>query len=469
MRARLARLSLLGCVVVIGGAAVWVAARSGGSPAPLGEAARTTTVPIVRTTLVATQPESGRVAVAHSWTIGLVSGSTPDLVATASDAALAASDEVAGAQAALRGATRIRSLTLAGDRAEVASAAGARALAAARRHLDLDSAQQALTIAQARAAVTAARHALDSADRELADRQRSETSGGTIVTSIAASGTRIDRGGDLFALDGHPAVLLLGSTPAFRAMRQGDRGADVAQLQTNLIALGVVGQSSLRTDGVFDPATAAAVGRWQASRGVDATGIVRLGDVTFLPTAVEVAAARIAVGTAAALGTPVLDLSSVERIVTILLDPALVRVVDPGDALRFTLPGGAEATGHVETVAAVATPTTDGQSGGGSSGGGQGGGPLFITVTATADDPAQLDGLDGVPVTVDVTAATAQDVLAVPVNALAVLADGSFGVELATNGTSTYVRVQTGIYDRTLVEIRGDGLAPGGLVVVPAS
>jgi membrane fusion protein, multidrug efflux system len=474
MRASAARLSLL-CAVAFGGGVTWFAMRPTVSAVPPAAPAATTTVPSIRTTLEATQPVSGRIAVAHSWTIGLVSGSPAGEVAAAGDAVLAASEQLTVARAGLSGATRIRSLTLTADRAQIASAVGPAAVADARRHLDLDTAQQAVAVAQAQVALTAARRALDTAGGNLANREENEVAGGTIVTSIAAPGTEVERGGALYALDGHPTVLLVGSTPAYRAMRQGDRGVEVVQLQANLVALGFGGQPALRTDGVFDADTATAVRRWQTAGNLSATGVVRLGDVTFLPSAVVVAADRLAVGAAAEPGMALLDLSSVERIVTIALDPALAGVVHAGDALRLTLPDGTDATGHVQTVAAIATPTSDGQSAGASSGGGgqggagQGGGPLFIAVTATADDPAKLDGLDGAPVTVDVTTATARDVLAVPVNALLVLADGSYGVELRSNGASSYVRVETGVYDRTLVEVRGDGLAPGQIVVVPAS
>jgi hypothetical protein len=49
-----------------------------------------------------------------------------------------------------------------------------------------------------------------------------------------------------------------------------------------------------------------------------------------------------------------------------------------------------------------------------------------------------------------------------------VLADGSFGVEVAVAGTTHFVQVIPGIYDQTMVEIKGTGIAPGDQVVVPA-
>ncbi len=53
--------------------------------------------------------------------------------------------------------------------------------------------------------------------------------------------------------------------------------------------------------------------------------------------------------------------------------------------------------------------------------------------------------------------------------ALVVLADGTFGIEIASAGTTHFVRVTPGIYDRTMVQIEGDGVAAGDQVVVPGA
>jgi peptidoglycan hydrolase-like protein with peptidoglycan-binding domain len=411
---------------------------------------------------------SGQVGAAASWTIGLPSGSTPGQVSSAQDAVQAASNQLTDAEDALAASQRTKPLTLGGDRAAIAATPAGAARAEARRQLALDDIHQSLAVQGARSAVDMARRALAAARRDLAAVGQTETSVGTTVTSLPESGAAIDRGDTLYAIDGRPTLLLIGASPAYRAMRTGDVGHDVGQLQTNLVALGFGRSPALSTRGTFDAATAAAVRAWQSANGLPASGVVRLGDVVFLPTAVDVAAWPLAIGGAARAGDPILDVASVDPIVRIALDPLLAASVRPGDALRLTLPGGVQAPAHVQTVGRVATPTTGGQSSGGQSNNGQGGGPVAIAVTATADDPSQLAGLDGASIEVEVTTATATGVLAVPVNALLVLADGSFGVELAGSPNSRIARVQTGIYDQTLVEVSGADLAPGALVVVPA-
>jgi len=269
----------------------------------------------------------------------------------------------------------------------------------------------------------------------------------------------VARGEDLYALDGRPTVLLIGTLPAYRALREGDIGPDVVQLQTNLVALGVGGSPALRADGTFDRATTLAVQRWQTTRHVAATGIIRLGEAIVLPAAVRVGSPHVSIGGAALPGTSMLDVTSVDEIVKIAVDPHLAPSIHPGDQIRFTTSEGTTIPGRVTSVAAAATtPPNDGN--------GPPQGPS-VEVIAAATDPADLTDLDGINVVADVTTGTAPDALAVPVAALVVLADGSFGVEVAKAGTTHFVRVTPGIYDQTMVEITGAGIAPGDQVVVP--
>ena len=54
-------------------------------------------------------------------------------------------------------------------------------------------------------------------------------------------------------------------------------------------------------------------------------------------------------------------------------------------------------------------------------------------------------------------------------NRVEVLADGGFGVDVVTGHTSHLVGVITGLYDNTLVQISGSGIAAGTRVEVPSS
>ena len=232
------------------------------------------------------------------------------------------------------------------------------------------------------------------------------------------------------------------------------------KLLANLAALDIA--SGLRTDGVFDRATTAAVRTWQGRLHVPETGVVLLGDVVFVPGAAHVSSVHAVAGAGGAPGAAVLDLSSVDQVVNVPLDPGLAVSVHAGDPARIHLPDGSVVDGRIQTVASVATPVTQPP-------GGNGVGPQSaVAATASPVDETQLAGLDGAHITLDLTTATATDALAVPVTALVVLADGSFGVELADGAPGHFVRVTPGIYDRTLVQVTGDGIAEGGHVVVPA-
>ena len=104
--------------------------------------------------------------------------------------------------------------------------------------------------------------------------------GGT-VTSIEVGDGQVVRPGDvLVVLDLAPLVVAEGSTPVFRRMTRGDKGPDVAQLQRFLVSLGF---NDHDPDGNYGGATESAVKAWQRSLDRDATGVVEMGDLVFVP------------------------------------------------------------------------------------------------------------------------------------------------------------------------------------------
>ena len=433
----------------------------GATPASGKTVVATRLTPVVRTTLVATQPVSGQVTSSATWTIGAAGGATPDEVAAAADAAAAARDQLATARSALSAATRTRALIKATGDAAVAHAPAGAARNEAIRTRHLDRIQQDQTVGLARAAVADAERALDAAERALTSKRRIEAAPGGTLTSMVPIGGRVARGGTLYALDGRPTVLLLGEIPAWRALREGDEGPDVAQLAVNLVALGFGGSPAIRTDGTFDASVTQAVLRWQTALGLDPSGVVRLGDVAVLPAEVNVTTAHMAVGGRPPTGAPMLDVASTDEVVALALDPGLAPSVHVGDPIRFRTEDGTEIQGSITSVGEPAVSTEDGPNGQA--------GQLQVAVVASADDPASLVDLDGLTLTADVTTGTAPDAFAVPIAALVVLGDGSFGVEIASAGTTHFIRVTPGIYDRTMVQIEGDGIAAGDQVVVPGT
>jgi peptidoglycan hydrolase-like protein with peptidoglycan-binding domain len=132
--------------------------------------------------------------------------------------------------------------------------------------------------------------------------------GGTF-TWLPAVGALIGRGGTLWRIDDQPIVLMYGSVPAYRTLKQGvGHGPDVVELNENLIDLGYDPYSAITDVESFGEATAAAVKRWQDAEGLSQTGEVELGRVVFAPGARRVTDVKVTLGqdppgTTAATGT----------------------------------------------------------------------------------------------------------------------------------------------------------------------
>jgi peptidoglycan hydrolase-like protein with peptidoglycan-binding domain len=278
-------------------------------------------------------------------------------------------------------------------------------------------------------------------------------------------------------VDGHPVPLWSGSRPAWRAFQLGMAdGADVRQLEANLVALGYDPDRAITVDGHYSWATAAAVKRWQQATGRARTGVVALGQVVFWPGPIRVATVSATVGAPVPAGTAVLTATSTRPQVTVALEPALQQLVRRGDRVEVILPDGKTTRGTVARVSRVATQssTGSGQNGGqnqGEGGNGSGSGQATVQVTVRLADPKAAANLDQAPVQVAITTQAAQGVLAVPISALLAQSGGGYAVQLVNGATGRRVAVRTGLFDETagLVEVKGAGLDEGMTVEVPAS
>ena len=120
--------------------------------------------------------------------------------------------------------------------------------------------------------------------------------GGTF-TWLPSVGAVIGRGGTLWRIDNLPIVLMYGSVPAYRTLKEGvGDGPDVTELNENLIDLGFDPYGAITDDESFGAATVAAVKRWQKADGLPETGEVELGRVVFAPSARRVTAVKVALG-----------------------------------------------------------------------------------------------------------------------------------------------------------------------------
>jgi hypothetical protein len=284
-----------------------------------------------------------------------------------------------------------------------------------------------------------------------------------ILTWLPQPGQVISQGQALYQTgNGSPVVLLYGTVPAWRALSEGMSGADVSQLNHDLVTLGDAspGIAAAGWDN-YSAETAYGVQQLEEHLGVAAPpGSLSLGQAVFEPGAIRVAQVTGSAGGPAS--GPVFQATSDEQVVTIALDVSLESEVAAGDAVTVTLPNGTTTPGTVSQVGAVAgtSTATDGAT------------TTTIPVTVTLSDPAAVGRLDQAPVTVNITTATARDVLAVPVTALLARSPGGYVVEVVgPRSARRYVSVTVGPVfddDTGMVQVSGN-LAPGQRVVVASS
>jgi hypothetical protein len=283
--------------------------------------------------------------------------------------------------------------------------------------------------------------------------------GGGTLTWLPPAGRVIGQGQVLYRVDnGSPVVLLYGPVPDWRTLVEGLTGADVAQLNHDLVALGYGDGSDISALGwdYFSWETAYGVQRMESALGVASpAGSLPLGSVAFEPAAIRVTSVPGSLGGPAA--GPVLTATSDRDVVTIPLSTAQESEVAVGDAVSVTLPDGASTPGTISSVGAVASGSA---------------GNATIPVTVTLTRPSAARSVAQAPVTVYITTASSPGpVLAVPVAALLAQSSGGYAVEVAGVGdTRRLVPVTVGIFNDNsgLVQVTG-ALTPGQRVVVPAT
>jgi len=286
--------------------------------------------------------------------------------------------------------------------------------------------------------------------------------GGGTLTWLPSTGQVIGQGRVLYLTDnGSPVVLLYGPVPDWRNLDEGVTGADVTQLNHDLVALGDADSTQISALGwdFFSWATRAGVQKLQSALGISSpAGTLSLGQVVFEPEALRVSQLTGALGGPAS--GPVLTATSDRHVVTIPLDAAQQTQVTAGDKVTVTLPDGTTTPGVVSSVGKVATTSGSGSNA-----------TTTIPVQVTLTGPGAAGTLDQAPVTVNITTASARNALTVPVGALLARSAGGYAVEVAdADNTRRLVPVIPGIFDDAdgLVQVTG-ALTPGQRVVVPAT
>jgi hypothetical protein len=282
--------------------------------------------------------------------------------------------------------------------------------------------------------------------------------GGGTLTWLPSAGRVIRQGQVLYKSDlTDPVLLLYGSLPDWRALDGGAIGADVTQLNHDLVVLGYASGSEIGALGwdYYSWETTAGVERLQSAAGVsDPSGSLPLGSVVFEPSALRVTSLL------GRLGSPasgmVLAGTSDQHVVSIALSTSDESQVAAGDTVSVTLPDGSSTPGTITSVGAVASGAA---------------GNATVPVMVALTHPSAAGSLDQAPVTVDITADSADNVLAVPVGALVAQSSGGYAVEvIGAGGMRRLVTVTVGLFDDTsgLVQVTGR-LVVGERVVVPAT
>ncbi|HEY2126382.1 MAG TPA: hypothetical protein VGH77_04270 [Streptosporangiaceae bacterium] len=282
--------------------------------------------------------------------------------------------------------------------------------------------------------------------------------GGGTLTWLPPAGQVIGQGRVLYRVDnGSPVVLLYGGVPAWRTLGEGLTGADVSQLNHDLVALGDAARSEISAAGwnYFSWETAYGVQKLEEHLGVSSPpGSLPLGQLVFEPEAIRVSQVTGSLGGPA--GGPVLAATSDRHQVSIPLDASQQSQVKAGDTVTVTLPDGKTTPGVVSSVGTVAITSRS---------------TTTIPVQVKLTDPAAAGTMDQAPVTVSITTGTVPNALAVPVTALLAQSSGGYVVEVVgAGGTRRYVPVRPGLFDDAsgLVQVSG-ALTPGQRVVVAAS
>ena len=308
----------------------------------------------------------------------------------------------------------------------------------------------------------------------------SASAGSGTFTWLPQVGQVIRQGQQIYGMTGSPVVLLYGPVPAYRDLSEGITGADVTELNRDLLHLGYATRAALGPRSGWDyysAETAYAVGQLQTRLGLTVTGTLPLGQAAFLPGPALVTGlgSTTSLGGQATAGSVVLTATSLTPVVTIELDPSLQSEVKDGDRVSITLPDGSTTPGVVTQVGRVATTPSSGNSDSGSSSqqgsssnNSASGSGATITVLVALTHPKAAGKLNQAPVTVTITTGSVSNALTVPVDALLAQPGGKYAVEVTGPGGHHLVTVTPGMFDDAagLVQVSGN-LTPGQRVVVP--
>lgn len=284
------------------------------------------------------------------------------------------------------------------------------------------------------------------------------TNGGAPLTWLPSQGQVISQGQVLYKTGNDtPIILMYGGTPDWRDLSEGVTGDDVDQLNHDLVNLGYADESDITQEGwdYYSWETNYAVQQLEEHYGVSSpSGDLSAGDIVFEPQAIRVTTV---IGYLGARGYgPVLAATSDQHQITVALSTSQESQVKAGDPVTIAMPDNSTTDGVIASVGTVASGS---------------GNNATIPVYVNLNHPSTAGNLDQAPVTVNITNASAKNVLIVPVSALLAQPGGGYAVQVVgANNAQHLVAVTPGVFDDAngMVSVTGN-LTPGQKVVVPAS
>ena len=134
------------------------------------------------------------------------------------------------------------------------------------------------------------------------------------VTSVVAGGDTVDAGTVVATIDGAPVVAMIGDIPGYRDLSTSSTdGADIRQLELNLVQLGFDPDHKIVIDEKYDAATKAAVTAWEDSLGLTGDGKITKGELVFIPGRLLIDTVSATVGGSVNAGSPLVVGRQAER------------------------------------------------------------------------------------------------------------------------------------------------------------
>lgn len=167
------------------------------------------------------------------------------------------------------------------------------------------------------------------------------------VTRNSEVGDQIAFGDVVAEIDGNPVVALYGSVPQFRELDvDADDGADIRQLEANLVALGYDPDGTVTIDDEYSTNTGLMVERWETELGfVEPDTVVANGQVAFIAGPSEVAT-RTPVGSQVSQGQSLLTTVTLAESGFLELPVEVAAIISLAQAGEPLIDG--EAIGEVE-------------------------------------------------------------------------------------------------------------------------